>query len=103
MSRAVHTTFSLQRQSPTGGRVGTIKFGRGGSLQTPALFPAICIMTGPPGFGRQGSHYKYIKRAMCRDWRHNHFLTEILHFTDYMSTKRSLDRWLTKPFQAWMD
>lgn len=103
MSRVVHTTFTLQRQSPTGGRVGTIHFGSGGTLQTPALFPAICIMTGPPGFGRQGSHYKYIKRAMTRDWRHNHFLTEILHFTDYMASKRALDLWLAKPFQTWMD
>jgi hypothetical protein len=103
MSRVVHTTFSLQRQAPGGGRLGTIHYGNGGRVQTPALFPAICIMTGPPGFGRQGSHYKYIKRIMCREWRHNHFLTEILHFTDYMATAESLNAWLKKPFQLWMD
>jgi 7-cyano-7-deazaguanine tRNA-ribosyltransferase len=103
MSRNVNTTFTLEKESASGARLGTIQFGERGKLQTPALFPAICIMTGPPGFGRQGSHYKYIKRAMCRDWRHNHFLTEILHFTDYMATKRSLDCWLKKPFQTWMD
>lgn len=103
MSRLVHTFFSLQRQAQSGGRLGTIHFGNGGKVQTPALFPAICIMTGPPGFGRQGSHYKYIKRIMCREWHHNHFLTEILHFTDYMATAKSLNAWLIKPFQVWMD
>ena len=103
MSRLVHTSFTLQRQVQSGGRLGTIHFGKGGKVQTPALFPAICIMTGPPGFGRQGSHYKYIKRIMCRDWQHNHFLTEILHFTDYMSTAKTLNAWLCKPFQLWMD
>lgn len=103
MSRRVHSSFSLQRQAATGGRLGTIHFGNGGVVQTPALFPAICIMTGPPGFGRQGSHYKYIKRIMCREWRHNHFLSEILHFTDYMATAKSLGEWLQKPFQLWMD
>lgn len=103
MSRKVHTTFKVERVVTSGARLGVIEFGENGRVETPALFPAICIMTGPPGFGRQGSHYKYIKRAMCRDWRHPHFLTEILHFTDYMATKRSLDRWLQKPFQVWMD
>src|SRR5436190_18219675 len=103
MGRIVHTSFLLQRQAATGGRLGTIHFGNGGKVQTPVLFPAICIMTGPPGFGRQGSHYKYIKRIMCREWRHNHFLSEILHFTDYMATPESLDMWLCKPFQLWMD
>ncbi len=103
MDRPVHTSFSLQKQASNGGRLGTIHFGKSGKVQTPTLFPAICIMTGPPGFGRQGSHYKYIKRIMCREWRHNHFLTEILHFTDYMGTKKSLAEWLQKPFQLWMD
>lgn len=103
MSRTVHTTFTLEKIQATGARIGTIHFGDNGRIETPALFPAICIMTGPPGFGRQGSHYKYIKRAMCREWRHTHFLTEILHFTDYMATKTSLDRWLKKSFQTWMD
>ena len=103
MSRLVHSSFSLQKQAAGGGRLGTIHFGNGGKVQTPALFPAICIMTGPPGFGRQGAHYKYIKRIMSREWRHNHFLTEILHFTDYMGTKKALDKWLQKPFQLWMN
>jgi tRNA-guanine family transglycosylase len=103
MSRLVHTSFSLQKQAATGGRLGVIRFGNGGKIRTPALFPAICIMTGPPGFGRQGSHYKYIKRIMCREWRHNHFLTEILHFSDYLYTAKALGEWLQKPFQLWMD
>lgn len=103
MNRRINTSFSLQRQPGAGGRLGTIDFGKSGKVQTPALFPAICIMTGPPGFGRQGAHYKYIKRIMCREWRHNHFLSEILHFTDYMATRASLERWLERPFQSWMD
>jgi tRNA-guanine family transglycosylase len=103
MSKHVHTSFSLQKQRATGGRMGMIYFGNRGKIRTPALFPAICIMTGPPGFGRQGSHYKYIKRIMCREWRHNHFLSEVLHFSDYLSTARALGEWLQKPFQLWMD
>lgn len=103
MNRTIKTSFILKQQAESGGRRGEIRFGKGGIIQTPALFPAICIMTGPPGFGRQGSHYKYIKRIMCRDWRHTHFLSEILHFSDYMATRKSLDEWLQKPFQRWMD
>jgi queuine/archaeosine tRNA-ribosyltransferase len=103
MSRNVNTSFVLKQHAASGGRRGEIHFGSWGVIQTPALFPAICIMTGPPGFGRQGSHYKYIKRIMCRDWRHDHFLTEILHFSDYMATRKSLEEWLQKPFQQWMD
>jgi 7-cyano-7-deazaguanine tRNA-ribosyltransferase len=103
MARQVNTIFSLDTQTDRGGRLGAIHFGTNGKLRTPALFPAICIMTGPPGFGRQGAHYKYIKRVMCREWRHSHFLTEILHFTDYMHTGKALGEWLKKPFQMWMD
>ena len=103
MSRIIKTSFVLKQQASAGGRRGEIHFGHSGVIKTPALFPAICIMTGPPGFGRQGSHYKYIKRIMCRDWRHSHFLTETLHFTDYMATRKSLGEWLSKPFQSWMD
>ena len=74
-------------------------------METPALFPAMCIMTGPPEFGRQGAHYKYIKRIMCLNpkWRQNHFLSEILHFSDYMQTENALARWLERPYQDWMD
>jgi 7-cyano-7-deazaguanine tRNA-ribosyltransferase len=92
-------------ESRSGGRKGVIRFGKSGSLETPALFPAMCIMTGPPGFGRQGAHYKYIKRIMCLNpnWGQNHFLSEILHFSDYMHTPQSLGRWLERPFQDWMD
>ena len=82
MNRPINTEFTLKHESTAGGRLGEIRFGKNGLIQTPALFPAICIMTGPPGFGRNGAHYKYIKRHMCRDWKFNHFLSEILHFTD---------------------
>ena len=67
--RPIKTTFELKNEPSGGGRLGEIRFGKSGVIETPALFPAICIMTGAPGFGRQGAHYKYIKRIMCRDWR----------------------------------
>jgi 7-cyano-7-deazaguanine tRNA-ribosyltransferase len=103
MKKPINTSFEIKKESPAGGRLGTIHFGKKGEIKTPATFPAICIMTGAPSFGRQGSHYKYIKRIMCRDWGHEYFLSEILHFTDYMTTKESLEKWLKKPFQSWMD
>lgn len=103
--RNINTVFELQNESPGGGRIGKIRFGGMGIIETPAFFPALCIMTGPPGFGRNGAHYKYIKRILCRDkeWRHESFLSEILHFTDYLHSDDSLKRWLKKPFQSWMD
>ena len=103
MSKYINTKFVVKTESTSGGRLGEIQFGKKGKIQTPAFFPAICAMTGPPSFGRNGAHYKYIKRIMCRDWRHQQFLTEILHFTDYLHTKDALERWLKKPFQSWMD
>lgn len=103
MIKKINTKFVLKKESHAGGRLGEIQFGKKGKIQTPAFFPAICAITGPPGFGRNGAHYKYIKRIMCRDWKHTHFLTEILHFADYLHSKDALERWLKKPFQSWMD
>ena len=103
--RKINTKFELLSESSAGGRIGVIRYGEKGVIETPAFFPALCIMTGPPGFGRNGAHYKYIKRILCRDkeWRNKCFLTEILHFTDYIHSQGALDRWLKKPFQSWMD
>ncbi len=103
MPHRTQTSFHIKHTSEQGGRRGEIHFGAKGVIQTPALFPTLYVMTGPPGFGRQGAHYKYIKRQMVREWRFNHFLTEILHFSDYMGTKESLDDWLAKPFQDWAE
>jgi tRNA-guanine family transglycosylase len=103
MSKRINTHFTLKTEPANGGRLGVIHFGENGILETPVLFPTICIMTGPPGFGRNGAAYKYIKRQMCLDWKFSHFMTEILHFTEYMGTKTSLNRWLAKSFQEWMD
>jgi len=91
MNKRIKTKFRIKSESENGGRLGEISFGKKGKIQTPAFFPAICVMTGPPGMGRNGAHYKYIKRIMCRDWKHVHFLTEILHFADYLHSKSALD------------
>lgn len=103
MSRRIRTQFRVTRTSSQGGRLGEIHFGAHGVVETPALFPALYVMTGPPGFGRQGAHYKYIKRQMVREWRFHHFLSEILHFSDYMGTRTALDKWLEKPFHEWAE
>lgn len=105
MTRAVKSSFEILSQTDLGGRVGNLKFGPGGRSQisTPAFFPAMCVMTGPPGYGRQGANYKYMKRWMAREWRHPQYLTEVLHFTEYTQSKNTLDLWLKHSFQEWAD
>jgi 7-cyano-7-deazaguanine tRNA-ribosyltransferase len=105
MSREISTSFEVVHQTEIGARTGVLRFGPEGrsQLATPCFFPAMCVMTGPPGFGRQGANYKYMKRWMTREWRHPQFLTEILHFTDYTSSRKNLDLWLEHTFQEWAD
>lgn len=105
MSREISTSFEVVHQTEIGARTGVLKYGPEGRsrLRTPSFFPAMCVMTGPPGFGRQGANYKYMKRWMTREWRHPQFLTEILHFTDYTSSRKNLDLWLEHTFQEWAD
>jgi tRNA-guanine family transglycosylase len=105
MSREIQSSFEINHQTELGGRTGYINFGPNGRsrISTPVFFPAMCVMTGPPGYGRQGANYKYMKRWMAREWRHPQYLTEVLHFTEYTQSKNTLDLWLQRPIQEWAD
>ncbi|GER89725.1 hypothetical protein KDW_38870 [Dictyobacter vulcani] len=62
-------------------------------LETPALFPVINLLTGPPSLERNGATHKFLKRQLIFNDRRVGFMTEVLHFTDYAFSKRMFQEW----------
>ena len=63
------------------------------SLETPALFPVINLLTGPPSLHRNGATHKFLKQQLLFTARRPNFMAEALHFTDYPFKPRSFREW----------
>src|SRR5438874_9548220 len=83
----------------------------GVALETPALFPVINLLTGPPPLDRNGAVYKFLKdRLIFRD-RRPAFISEVLHFADFHLTPTRLREWFPQldgvsdpeTFASWME
>lgn len=65
----------------------------GVQIETPALFPVINLLSGPPSLHRNGATHKFLKRQLIFEDRRPGLMCEALHFTDYPFTPRSFREW----------
>jgi 7-cyano-7-deazaguanine tRNA-ribosyltransferase len=62
-------------------------------LETPALFPVVGLLTGPPPLHRNGAIYKFLKRQLLFADRRPAVMSEVLHFTDFHLGPRAFREW----------
>jgi tRNA-guanine family transglycosylase len=62
-------------------------------LETPALFPVVGLLTGPPSLHRNGAIYKFLKRQLLFEDRRPGVMSEVLHFTDFHVGPRVFREW----------
>ncbi len=89
------TSFRTIQRSPTDGvraRRGLLKV-NGTPMETPALFPVLNLLTGPPSLERNGATHKFLKQQLLFEDRRPAVMSEVLHFTDYHFRPRMFRQW----------
>ncbi len=69
---------------------------QGVRLRTPALFPVLNLLTGPPSLHRNGATHKFLKHQLIFEDRRRNFMSEVLHFTDYPFRPATLRKWFPR-------
>ncbi len=72
--------FEVVLKSHGDARLGLLRTKRG-LINTPAFFPILNFMTGPPGIERNGGIWKYLKIEFIKNRKITHLMTQIMHFT----------------------
>lgn len=65
----------------------------GVAMETPALFPVLNLLTGPPSLERNGATHKFLKHQLIFKDRRPGLMSEVLHFTDYPFRPRNFREW----------
>jgi tRNA-guanine family transglycosylase len=84
--------FKIKKKYPSGARLGKIATS-GGTIETPAFFPIVNFITGPPGIFRNGGIWRHIKIDVLKRQKRSHFMSQILHFTDFNVSPNILNQW----------